>query len=340
MKKPFGKRIRLNYIKGLEEFVQAELLELNISHSMNTSGIIEYIGNFQLLHSAKTINEVYLEYHSKYLNPKYLSNHKSIIGELIEKVFDNSNRYNFTNFSVSAAGSNSIEIQKVISYISNEFNLEQEEIADLKIEIGYRNNEWVIACRTTPRPQSLRPWRTCNIEGGMNPTIAYCMNKLVLPKRSQRILNVFSGSGTLLIERANIEKSEELIGFDYNGKTNACAIRNIKQAGLIKNIVIKTLDIFDTPNLGKFDLILTDLPFGIKIGKNENLKDLYMTTVKYILESLTPNGITVIYTNKYEILENIFDKLDVKPEKVIPLILPTSEKDYLYPRIYKIGKRK
>jgi len=338
MKKAFGKRIHLNYIKGLNNFVQKELLELKIGHLMDKYDNIQYIGNFKQLHKAKTINEVYLEFHSKYLNPKYLSNHKSIIGELIEKVFADSDILKFRTFSVSAAGIDSQEIQNIIHYISTTYRLKQEATADLKIEIGYRNNEWVIACRTTPRPLSLRPWRVCNIEGGMNPTIAYCMNILTIPEDSQQILNIFSGSSTLLIERANIAKSKNLIGFDYNGKTNACAIQNIKQAGLIKQISIKTLDIFDNPNLGLFNIVVTDLPFGIKIGKHEDLENLYKTTIQYILKSLVSNGMAIIYTSKYKILEHIFENLNIVPEKVIPLILPTSESDYLYPRIYKIVK--
>ena len=43
MKKQFGKRIRLNYIKGLDEFVHTELLQLKISHQINDSGINNFI---------------------------------------------------------------------------------------------------------------------------------------------------------------------------------------------------------------------------------------------------------------------------------------------------------
>jgi tRNA (guanine6-N2)-methyltransferase len=338
MKKAFKKRIRINYIKGLEDFVQDELLSLEFNHHMDSHGFVDFIGNYPLLHKAKTISDVYLEFSAKYLNPKYLSNHKSIVGELIEKVLENSNKYEYSTFSLSAAGSDSPELQEIVKYISNEFTLVKEDTGNLKIEIGYRNNEWILSCRTTPRPLSLRSWRVCNIEGGMNSTIAHCINSITYPMPSQRYLNIFSGSATLLIERALENRASDLLGFDYNGKTNACAIQNIKGAGLIKNIAIKNLDINDSPDLGKFDVIVSDLPFGIKISKDLDLYELYKSTVEYILNTLSAEGIAVLYTSKFEILEKVLDDLKIKIDVSYPLVLPTSKGDYLYPRIYKFRK--
>ena len=92
---------------------------------------------------------------------------------------------------------------------------------------------------------------------------------------------------TLLIEAyfqsttANISTNGHFLGFDIDKKTNSQAIRNIQNAGLIRDIQIKTADLLDKPDFGdelaKFDIITSDLPFGMQIGKDEDLDKLYKT---------------------------------------------------------------
>ena len=242
-----------------------------------------------------------------------------------------------------------MEIQ---NYIINTYKLNKAEEADVEIYISKPNDLWELSVRLTARPLSLRDYRVANIKGGLNPTVAHAMNtfcNIGVKSNSSSTsfpyglpvsyLNVFSGSGTLLIE-AGLEalKSNpnlKLVGFDIDGKSNALAIQNIKKADLIKQIHLKTADIYNKPHLGKFDIIVSDLPFGMQISSKENIDNLYQTFVTYCEETLTKDGVMVAYTTEHKTLQRILESSNFNITKTLDLVISTGVVNtYLYPRIF------
>jgi 23S rRNA G2445 N2-methylase RlmL len=169
----------------------------------------------------------------------------------------------------------------------------------------------------------------------MDPTIAYAVNSLCGLDDANYYLNIFSGSATLLIEAAQCyPKLEILVGLDNDKKHISLAIQNIKKAGLIKKIQLKEIDIFDKPDIGKFDAITSDLPFGMSISKNEDLEKLYRQFVEYCQSTLTPDGNMVVYTSEYEIFVNAIVESDFKIIKQLELKFTTSVNSYLRTKIF------
>ena len=169
----------------------------------------------------------------------------------------------------------------------------------------------------------------------MDPTIAYAVNSLCELKNTDSYLNVFSGSATLLIEASQYYSNlKKLVGFDNNKKHISLAIQNIKKAGLIKRIQLKENDIFDKPDFGKFDVITSDLPFGMSISKNENLKNLYQCFIEYCQETLNRGGRLVVYTSEHEMFEKIILKSKFNIVKTLELKFITAVNAYLRPKIF------
>ena len=110
-------------------------------------------------------------------------------------------------------------------------------------------------------------------------------------------------------------------------------IKNIKKAGLIKRVQVKEADIFDKPNFGTFDAIVSDLPFGMSISKNEDLDKLYTTFIQYCEDLLNNNGRLVIYTSEYELVEPILHKSQFKIVQSLQLKFITNVDAYLRPKI-------
>jgi 23S rRNA G2445 N2-methylase RlmL len=266
------------------------------------------------------------------LNPYYLSNHKSILGELIDIVIKQPFKYK--SFKLSCAGSDSKEVKDIKKYISSTYKLSESEEADLEVFIGKSNNTWEVGVRITTRPLTLRDYKIKNIKGGLNPTIAYAMNTFCDLNSIKSYLNIFSGSGTLLIEAGLINKDLNLVGFDHNGKNNALAVENIKKAGLIKVIKLKTADIFDAPELGTFDFIASDLPFGMQISKGEDLEKLYKAFITYSEEVLEKSGKLVIYTTEHELLVEIIGKSRFLVTETLELKVSTVTGGYIYPKVF------
>ena len=327
--------IKLSFVIGLREIVLREVIKYNNLH-LNREGTdslyFNFVQNLTEIKHLRSVSRVYVvEQNSKY-NPLYINSHKSILGNLIEIAIKEDE---FKTFKITCAGSDSPEVHSIIEYVQKTFGLVEKEEADMKIHIIKLDEIWEIGIQITPRPLSFRDYKIKNMSGAMDPTIAFAVNSLCELEKSDSYLNIFSGSATLLIEAGQCYPNlKQLIGFDNDKKHISLAIQNIKKAGLIKEIQLKEKNIFDRPDLGKFDVITSDLPFGMVISKNNDLEKLYQCFVEYSQETLNHDGKLAIYTSEHEILKKIILKSKFKIIKSLELQFITSVNAYLYPKIF------
>lgn len=330
-------KIKLTYITGLKNIVLDEVNRNLDTHIVKTDEDTVYLDHVSDLNKIKKLHSVtraYIVLQDRQYNPRYISKHKSILGHLIETVISGI-EHRFKTFKITCAGSDSPEVRAVAEYIQNTYRIREEETADLKVHIIKLNDEWEVGVQITPRPLSVRNYKVRNMSGAMDPTIAHAVNSLCKPKKDGSYLNVFSGSATLLIEAGlSYPKLELIIGFDNDKKHLSLSIQNIKKAGLIKKIQIKEADVFDQPDFGMFDIITSDLPFGMSMSKAEDLKSLYQNFVEFCEKSLNPDGCLAIYTSEHKIFENIISKSKFNTIKTLELKFMTSVDAYLKPKIF------
>lgn len=329
-------KIKLSYITGLGPVVLQELKQLNLQKhdEEDNSVFVQFsegiLPNIMLL---KSVARAYVVLRSVQYHPAYISKHKSILGDLINIVIEN-NKKSFKSFKISCAGPDSPEVRSISKYIQETYNLEENNEADLKVHVIKSKDAWEIGVQLTPRPLSVREYKVVNMSGAMDSTVAYALNSFCNLETAKSYLNIFSGSATLLIEAGQaFQNVEKLVGFDSNKKHLSLSVQNIKKAGLIKKIQIKEANIFDKPDFGKFDAIVSDLPFGMLISKNENLEKLYNAFVEYCEEKLEPRGRLVIYTSEYELIETILKKSHLKIVQSLQLQFITNAHAYLRTKI-------
>ncbi len=325
--------LKLTFISGLAEVVLDETKKYSLLSQTDNTVSLELPQDFKNILSLKSINSAYIAVSDGKYNPLYIHKHKSILGNLIEKVLLG-NEKDFKTFKVRCAGSQTTEIIEIEKYIQETYRLNKADDADLEIYINKISDIWEISVRLSPRPLSVRDYKISNIKGGLNPNIAYAVNSFCDLKNINSYLNIFSGSATLLIEAGLVNPNIKPIGLDIDKKINSLAIQNIKKAGLIKNIQIKTVDIFDNPDIGQFDVITSNLPFGMQVSKGEDLNKLYKQFINYSEKTLNPKGKLVVYTSEYEILETILKNSKFTIIKTLDLTIPTNVNSYLYPRIF------
>lgn len=327
-------KIKLSYISGLRPVVLNDLKEKGLTAiGENEDSIyIQFAEDIiQKVKALRSVARAYLVIQSDNYHPTYLSNHKSILGNLIDIIIDHDI---FETFKISCAGSDSPEVRSIARYIQDSYKIKESEEADLKIHIIKPKNVWEVGIQLTPRPLSVRDYKVANMSGAMDPTVAYAANSFCNLGTAHSYLNIFSGSATLLIEAAQCYPNlDKLIGFDNNKKHLSLSIKNIKEAGLIKRVQVKEADIFDNPNLGKFDVIVSDLPFGMSISKDEDLEKLYSAFIQYCENSLHTEGRLVIYTSEYEIIESVLSKSQFRVIQKLQLKFITNVNAYLRPKI-------
>lgn len=329
-------KVKLSYITGLRSVVLKELRQFNfqILNEIEDSVFVRFSEDVipEIKH-LKSVARAYVVLQSEKYHPAYISNHKSVLGILIDVITEDDKKA-FKSFRINCAGSDSPEVRSISKYIQETYDLVEKEEADLKIHIIKPEDIWEIGVQVTPRPLSVRDYRVVNMSGAMDPTIAYAVNSFCNLEKANSYLNVFSGSATLLIEAGqSFPNLEKLVGFDNDKKHLSLSVQNVKKAGLIKKIQVREADIFDNPDFGKFDAITSDLPFGMLISKNENLEELYGTFVKYCEEKMGPGGRLVVYTSQHELITSILLKSRFKIIQSLQLKFITNANAYIRPNI-------
>jgi tRNA G10 N-methylase Trm11 len=328
--------IKLSYIAGLRPVVFQELkkLDVRIRGEHKHSVYLEYSEDvFAKIPHMKSVARSYVTARNAKYHPSYISNHKSLLGDLIRLVVEGA-PYTFSSFTMNCAGSDSPEVRSIAHYIQETHRLIESDNADLKIHIIKLEDLWEIGVQITPRPLSVRDYRVMNMRGAMNPTIAYAVNSFCRLEESLSYLNIFSGSATLLIEAGQCYPNlQKLIGFDNDKSHLSLSMRNVKSAGLIKRIQVREGSMFDKPDFGIFDAIASDLPFGMSSAKDENLEDLYKAFLEYCEEKLNPHGRLVMYTNAFEIIESLLRDSRFKIVQSLQITFITNVNAYLKPKI-------
>lgn len=329
-------KVKLSYIPGLRSVVLKELKQFNFQILDEIDGSVFVRFSEDVISEIKHLRSVaraYIVLQSDKYHPSYISNHKSILKSLVDVVIKN-NKKDFRSFKFNCAGSESPEVRSISKYIQERYGLEEKKEADLKIHIIKSEDVWEIGIQVTPRPLSVRDYKVVNMSGAMDPTIAYAVNSFCNLEKLNSYLNVFSGSATLLIEAAqSFPNLEKLVGFDNEKEHLSLSIQNVKKVGLIKKIQIKEANIFDKPDFGKFDAIVSDLPFGMVISKKENLEKLYETFVEYCEGILEAKGRLALYTSEYELIESVLLKSPFKIIQSLQLKFITNADAYLRPKI-------
>lgn len=329
-------KIKLSYVTGLRSVVLKELEKINLSvfGESEDSVYIDFSkDHFLSVKRLRSVARAYLILQGGKYHPSYISNHKSVLGNIVDLIVEEDTK-NFSSYKISCAGSDSPEVKSISNYIKEKYDLIEKDEADLKIHIIKSEDVWEVGAQVTTRPLSVRDYKVANMSGAMDPTIAFAVNSFCNLEKTHSYLNIFSGSATLLIEAGQCYPNlEKLIGFDNNKKHLSISVKNIKKAGLIDKIQIKEGDIYDKPDFGKFDAITSDLPFGMSISKNEDIEKLYKSFVEYCEEKLNPNGRLVIYTSEYEIIESVLAKSSFNIIQSLQLKFITNVNAYLRPKV-------
>ena len=326
-------QLKLSYILGLRDIVFEEIKqypELKILGESEDSFYVEYIEDFDIIKNLRSVSRAYLVSQDSRYNPLYVSNHKSVLGDLIKIVINENNKKSFKSFKIYCAGSDSPEMAEIEKYLEENLRLKKSEDADLKIYIIKPGDTWELGLQITPRPLSLRKYKVRHMHGAMDPTIAYSLNFLCGLEKYESYLNIFSGSATLMIEAGQCYSNlKKIIGFDNNKEHLSLSIQNIRKARLIRRAQIKEGDIFDKPDFGKFDVITSDLPFGMAVSKGEDLEELYKVFIEYTEEHLNKGGKLGVYTSEFKIFENLISNSKFILDKEVRIKLMTSEEQYL-----------
>ena len=153
------------------------------------------------------------------------------------------------------------------------------------------------------------PWRQRTVSASIHPATAACLvryAKKFETRERPRVLDPFCGCGSLLFAREKLGPCRVLMGVDKSGTAVESARVNAR-AGKSKAAFV-TKDILRFEGREGFDLILSNLPFGNRVGSHEDNTRLYDRFVRRLPDLLAPGGTAVLYTMEYKLLKTCLDR--------------------------------
>ena len=295
----------LEVLSGLEHVAETELQAVPLARDIR--GLrFWYPGDPERLTRLRSAVAAYRVRAWDVPRPRGLLGHQQL-GELTDYLREVLEVGAHRSFRISAAGKESAVMQRLAEELQAALQLPhdpQEGELLLRLRPQQSGPGWEVLARMTPRPLSARPWRECNMGGGLNATIAYAAHKLSGQRDEDRIFNPMCGSGTLLIERALMGPYAAMVGVDISADAVACAQTNLKAAK--RQIEVAQVDALHTGLPARsFDLVVADLPWGDAIGSHRDNHVLYPAFLKEMSRLSSKRGRLCVITHEIRLFERV-----------------------------------
>ena len=153
------------------------------------------------------------------------------------------------------------------------------------------------------------PWRQRTVSASLHPATASCLARYAKTferRERPRVLDPFCGCGSLLFARESLGPCRVLVGVDKSGAAVESARANARAGHSRASFVTK--DALRFEGREGFDLVLSNLPFGNRVGSHEDNTRLYDRFVRRLPELLSSQGTAVLYTMEYKLLRSCLDR--------------------------------
>lgn len=204
-----------------------------------------------------------------------------------------------------------------------------------ELRIVCKKDKCDVFIRPKDVPDTRFAYRLRALPASIHPVQAACLARYALSFISAarpRTLDPFCGSGTLLFELERVVPTA-LIGVDHSERALDAARENAACAHSAARFVHK--DILKFEPRDPFDLILSNMPFGNRVGTHSENETLYRGFVHALPHLLASGGVAVLYTMEHKLLASC---VKAEPGLLLAAELNT-EAGGLNPRVTVLRKR-
>lgn len=329
---------------GLEAVVKRECESLGFKNIKVSNGKVEFTGGQRQiakanlwLRSAERVLIKLAEFKAYSFDDLYENSKKINWQDFLSK----EGRYIVNGKSIksklmSVSDNQSIVKKSIIDKLSKEYDLIwfNEDAERYRIDVSILKDCVTITLDTSGSGLHKRGYRLEQNKAPMKETLAAALVQLSNWSYDRPLVDLFCGSGTILIEAAMIAKNiapgiqrdfdflewkwydkgifrEEksgaykeikdreldIIGFDIDPKAIEIAKNNALNADLDQDIKFITKDVKNVGLLNNFGVIISNPPYGERIGDVKMLNDIY-SALKILIKKLSTWSIFIITNDK------------------------------------------
>jgi putative N6-adenine-specific DNA methylase/tRNA (guanine6-N2)-methyltransferase len=159
-----------------------------------------------------------------------------------------------------------------------------------------------VAVQLTRRELSNRYARAFAPRVALKANVAYaCLRLGGLGADTERLLDPFCGSGTLLLEAGAVLPDTALHGSDRQEQAVEGARRNLDAAGLTARADLRQAEALSLDRIyptGYFDAVVTNPPYGARLGRGIRFGPFYTDLLTQAHHLLRPGGRLVVLVRK------------------------------------------
>ena len=209
---------------------------------------------------------------------------------------------------------------------------------DVEVRVDVHDDRCLVSVQHTTEALSRRQARLFQPRAALKPNVAYALLRLAhLEAPPAEVLDPFCGSGTILWEAAALWPDAALIGNDWNEETLAGAHENAEAQGLTDRVTLHESDVWyldETLGGQQVDLIVTNPPFGVRIGSSMDFRPFYRRALQQMHAVLRDGGKVVMLVLRQAPFKQALgdtDTFDIRHVRVIEI-------GGLYPRVFVLEK--
>ena len=148
-------------------------------------------------------------------------------------------------------------------------------------------------------------YRTEFIPASINPVTAAVICKIAFEyiKTPDTVLDPFCGTSTILIEAGKIMPKAKLCGIDTALDAIKKSRINICNAGMKASLIHGNS--LTHPFTAKFDAVISNMPFGSRVGTHKNNEKLYSAFFGKLPHILAGNGFAFLYTVEIDLVKKL-----------------------------------
>ncbi len=208
---------------------------------------------------------------------------------------------------------------------------------DVDVRTDVIDRTCIVGVQLSRHPLSKRISRSLRPVAALKANVAYALLHLAgISDETTSMLDPFCGSGTILLEAAELHPHLRLFGSDYNATTLAGTRRNVASAGHSGRIALCCCDArrIATVYGRTFDAIITNPPFGIRHGQRINFDGFYHRLLEQAAQVLQPGGRLAMLSWK----RGVIDRVNRRQGLFRRLQARVVETGGIYPRIYVLER--
>lgn len=183
---------------------------------------------------------------------------------------------------------------------------------------------------------SKRDWRKGFVPAGINPSLAYILCMVAELKEENILLDPFCGSSVIPITALKYFDVKRVICSDISSNAVYASEQNFKAADVeVEKYKLFKSDIREVHlNKKNVDKIISNLPFGIRVGEHNDNAEVYSSLEILAKKLLRANGQLVLLTQEKTLLREVFKKGDWNVKSVLRV-----NEGGLLPEVFVIKKK-